>query len=420
MSYGAGGIRTPGTLSGYNSLAGSPIQPLSHRSSYLVYIFPSIEFASQTPNLKTPSLKSIILSRVLATEQVGFEPTVPCGTTVFKTASFNHSDTAPGSICHSEAVFQSSKNPQFCQLLTLGLVNNVEKIHNNINPQVLRGYKLMKVGIIGAGTMGCGIAQVFATTDGYSVVLCDISEEFATAGKKRIADGLEKLVSREKMSREAADKLLSGISTGLKEAASDCDLIIEAAAENMDLKKELFQSLMTICKKETIFASNTSSLSLTELSAGLDRHVIGMHFFNPAPVMKLVEIVIGSGTPVELVQKIKDISIAIGKTPVEVKDAPGFIVNRVLIPMINEAVGIFANGTASAEDIDTAMKLGASHVMGPLALGDLIGLDVCLAIMEVLHEQTGDKKYMPHPLLGKMVNDKQLGRKTGQGFHKYE
>ena len=300
------------------------------------------------------------------------------------------------------------------------LVKYKEKIHNIINHLVIGVDKPMKVGIIGAGTMGSGIAQVFAMTEGYSVVLCDISEEFAAAGKKRIADGLEKLVAREKMSRQEADKLLSCISTGLKETVSDCDLIIEAVAESLDIKEELFQSLMAICKKDTIFASNTSSLSVTELSAGLDRHVIGMHFFNPAPVLKLVEIVIGSGTPLELVQKIKDISIAIGKTPVEVKDAPGFIVNRILIPMINEAIGIFANGTASAEDIDTAMKLGASHVMGPLALGDLIGLDVCLAIMEVLHKQTGDQKYKPHPLLGKMVGDKLLGRKTGQGFHKYE
>ena len=278
----------------------------------------------------------------------------------------------------------------------------------------------MKVGVIGAGTMGCGIAQVFAMTDGYSVILCDINEEYAAAGKKRIADGLEKLVSREKMTRQAADKLLSAISTGLKEATSDCELIIEAAAECINIKKELFHSLMAICKKDAIFASNTSSLSVTELSAGLDRQVIGMHFFNPAPVMKLVEIVIGPGTTPELVAKIKDIAISVGKTPVEVKDDPGFIVNRILIPMINEAIGIFANGTASAEDIDTAMKLGASHVMGPLALGDLIGLDVCLAIMEVLHKQTGDQKYKPHPLLVKMVSDKLLGRKTGQGFHKYE
>ena len=278
----------------------------------------------------------------------------------------------------------------------------------------------MKVGIIGAGTMGSGIAQVFAMTEGYSVVLCDINEEYAAAGKQRIADGLEKQVTREKITRQDEDKILSAISTGLKEAAAECDLIIEAAAECINIKKELFQSLMAICKKDAIFASNTSSLSVTELSIGLDRQVIGMHFFNPAPLMKLVEIVIGPGTAIELVQKIKDITVAIGKTPVEVKDDPGFIVNRILIPMINEAIGIFAKGTASAEDIDTAMKLGASHVMGPLALGDLIGLDVCLAIMEVLHKQTGDQKYMPHPLLVKMAGDKLLGRKTGQGFHKYE
>jgi len=277
----------------------------------------------------------------------------------------------------------------------------------------------MKVGVIGVGTMGSGIAQTFASADGYSVVLSSRSESRAQEAKAKIGKSLEKLVSREKISQEAAVKILSSIHAGTQAYVTDCDLIIEAALESLTLKRELFLSLQETCKKDAIFATNTSSLSITELGAGLDRPIIGLHFFNPVPMMKLVEIVTGLGTPQELVEKMKNIAVSIGKTPVVVKDDAGFIVNRVLIPMINEAVGVLADGTACAEDIDTAMKLGANHPMGPLELGDLIGLDVCLAIMEVLHSQTGDQKYRPHPLMRKMVYAGMLGRKTGKGFYQY-
>lgn len=278
-----------------------------------------------------------------------------------------------------------------------------------------------KIFVLGAGTMGSGIAQTFAQK-GYEVIIRDIKDEFVDRGLAGINKGLTKLVSKGKMTEEEKEDILSRISgTTDMNMAEDCDLIIEAAVENMDIKKQIFSELDKICKEDAILASNTSSLSITEVASATNRpdKVIGMHFFNPAPVMKLVEVIKGMATSQETFDKVKETATAIGKEPVEVAEAPGFVVNRILIPMINEAFGIMAEGIASPEDIDKAMMLGANHPMGPLALGDLVGLDVCLAIMDVLYKETGDSKYRAHSLMRKYVRAGWLGRKTKKGVYDY-
>ena len=280
---------------------------------------------------------------------------------------------------------------------------------------------MKKIGVMGTGTMGSGIIQVCAAA-GYDVIIRSSKQEYIDGALAKIDKNLTKMVSREKITEEDKAATLGRISGGTTfDVLADCDLIIESSTENMDKKKELFAELDKVCKDDAILATNTSALSITEIAAVTSRpaQVIGMHFFNPVPAMKLVEVVKGIATSDEVKDAVIATTESLKKTPVEVAEAPGFVVNRVLIPMINEAVGILADGVASAEGIDTAMKLGANHPMGPLALGDLIGLDVCLAIMETLFTEYGDPKYRPNPLLRKMVRAGKLGMKTGAGFFDY-
>ena len=280
---------------------------------------------------------------------------------------------------------------------------------------------MKKIVVIGGGTMGLDIAQVFAKA-GFEVVVRDIKEEIIKASEARLNKSLDKLVAKGKMDEAGKKAITDKISFTVElAAAADADLVVEAAIENLEIKKSVFAELDALCKPETILASNTSSISITAIAAATKRadKFIGMHFFNPATVMKLVEVIRGEHTSDETFKAVWDLSEAIGKVPVEVNEAPGFVVNKILIPMINEAIDLLYTGVASVEGIDNAMKLGANHPIGPLALGDLVGLDVCLAIMDTIYNETHDPKYRASLLLRKMVRAGKLGRKTGEGFYKY-
>ncbi|MDP7563628.1 MAG: 3-hydroxybutyryl-CoA dehydrogenase [Arenicellales bacterium] len=277
------------------------------------------------------------------------------------------------------------------------------------------------IGVIGAGTMGHGIAQACAVT-GYDVIMHDVTQDRLDQGLGAVRKSLGRLLSREKIDQQTHDAALGRIRTTTEiNAMADRDLVIEAATENMAVKVEIFQALHAACEAETILASNTSSLSLTKLAAASGRpdRVVGVHFFNPVPLMALVEIIRALQTSDDTYARVEALARDLGKTPVSVKDSPGFVVNRMLVPMINEAVFVLSEGLAAAEEIDAAMKLGAGHPMGPLTLADMIGLDVCLWVMNVLHEEFGDSKFRPCPLLKQMVDAGYLGRKTGRGFFGY-
>jgi len=280
---------------------------------------------------------------------------------------------------------------------------------------------IQRVGVIGAGTMGNGIAHVFARS-GYEVVLCDLEQKFLDRALAVIAKNLDREVAKAKITEAQKSDALEQIvtATDLAQLAA-CDFILEAASEKLDVKSELFRELDRICRPDIILASNTSSISITKLAATTARpqKVIGMHFFNPVPVMKLVEVVRGLATSDETFQTVRELSLKLEKTPVEVNDAPGFVSNRVLMPLLNEAMYAVMEGVATPEAVDKVFKLGMAHPMGPLALADFIGLDVCLDIMQVLQRGLGDPKYRPCPLLIKMVDAGRLGKKSGQGFYKY-